>query len=144
MSVPIYAAYSQGSQSPFNNYQAPTCPVVLTPSTTVDSQFRPLNSSSSPDTMETSISQTPGPVPPSQTQPNPDNQSWGPQPQRNAERLRQRLTQTEAENEELRETHRLSRTDLGRVNLILDEVLDMALPKEVYEKLAGYLRCWPM
>jgi hypothetical protein len=54
----------------------------------------------------------------------------------NAERLRQRLTQTEVETEELRETHRLSRVGLGRVSLILDEVLDMELPKEVYEKLA--------
>ncbi|GAB1320928.1 hypothetical protein MFIFM68171_11138 [Madurella fahalii] len=141
LSVPIYAAYSPAPDalSPFGSYQPPTQPVVFTPSTTVDSQSRPSNPSSSPDTADTSANQTPGPVPApaSQAQANLEAQSWHPQPQRNAERLRQRLTQTEAENEELREMHRLSRIDLGRVHLVLDEVLDMALPKTVYEKLAG-------
>ncbi|GAB1316531.1 hypothetical protein MFIFM68171_06741 [Madurella fahalii] len=63
-----------------------------------------------------------------------------PQPQlqlqRNSERLRQRLAQAEAENEELREVSRLSRADLGRVNLLLDELLDMTLPSGTYEKLS--------
>jgi hypothetical protein len=114
-------------------------PLMFTPSTTVDFQSRPSNPSSSLDTADTSANQTSGPVPAplSQAQANLEAQSWHPQPQRNAERLRQRLTQTEAENEELRETHRLSRVDLGHIHLVLYEVLDMALPKTVYEKLAG-------
>ncbi|KAK0710729.1 hypothetical protein B0H67DRAFT_610993 [Lasiosphaeris hirsuta] len=123
LSVPIYAAYSQAPDalSPFDSYQSPTHSVVFTPSTIVDSRSRPSNPSSSPDTADTNANQTPGPVPdpPSQARENLEAQSWHPQPQRNAERLRQRLTQTEAENEELRETHRLSHVGFGHVHLIL-------------------------
>jgi len=139
LSVPIYAAYSQASDalSPFDSYQLPAHPGVFTPSTTVDSRPRPSNPSSSPGTSTADTNSNQTPCPPLHAQANLEAPSSQPQPQRNAERMRQRLTQTEADNEELRETHRASRVGLGRAQSILDEVLDLALPDTLYEKLAG-------
>lgn len=43
----------------------------------------------------------------------------------------------EAENAELREANQASRSDIGRVNIVLDEVFSLeTVPEEMYEKLS--------
>ncbi|KAK3364180.1 hypothetical protein B0T25DRAFT_563209 [Lasiosphaeria hispida] len=79
---------------------------------------------SSPSTAGTSNTLTPG------------GMQLQPQLQRNLERLRQRLVEAEAEKRELREACRLSQDDIHLVNSLLDEVLDMALVNDAYEKLS--------
>lgn len=52
------------------------------------------------------------------------------------ERLRHRLLQTEVENQDWRDAIHMIRDNLARVNLLLDEVLDIMLPSGVYGKLS--------
>jgi hypothetical protein len=129
--VPIYVDQRNAQLGVANNNVdgASAYPFIFNASTAVN-----VLDSSSPSTAGTSNTLTPGGM---QEHGAAESQSQlQPQLQRNLERLRQRLVETEAENRELREACRLGRDDIHLVNSLLDEVLDMALVNDAYEKLS--------